>query len=241
MATCKGPACVNRQHLNKGEIQIIFGPMFSGKTTELLRRIKRFQVAKYKCVVIKYEKDKRYDKMDVATHDRQTSPAISCMQLSAVKEQVKAYEVIGVDEGQFFPDTVQFCEEMAKLRKTVIVAALDGDFQRKPFGNIIDLVPIAEKVEKLNAVCMNCFEEGSFTKRISTDTQLEVIGGVDKYMAVCRTCHESCCDFLNDEKNTVGEEKKALDLRSEKKVLNSIENFPNKVIHRNKENIECVS
>jgi len=227
--TSNGPSGVHfrhNTHENKGQIQVIFGPMFSGKTTELLRRIKRYQVAKYRCCVIKYENDKRYDKDDVSTHDMQKAKAISCSNLASIKSKVMSYEVIGVDEGQFFPDTVQFCEDMAKQRKTIIVAALDGDFQRKPFGNIIGLVPLAESVIKLTAVCMNCYGEGSFTKRICGDTQLEVIGGADKYMAACRDCHDN--DIVDDEKKILTQQ------HTKKKVLNSVENLQG---YRPKENV----
>jgi len=229
-----GPASIHfrhNTHVNKGQIQVIFGPMFSGKTTELLRRIKRYQVAKYHCAVIKYENDKRYDKEDVSTHDRQTAKALSCATLANIKSKVLSYEVIGVDEGQFFPDIVQFCEDMAKLRKTVIVAALDGDYQRKPFGNIIGLVPLAESVVKLSAVCMCCYGEGSFTKRICNDTQIEVIGGADKYMAACRDCHEN--DVMEEEKQNVNQ-------CHNRKVLNSVENLPSKGVYRSKENGHAV-
>ncbi|XP_042338599.1 thymidine kinase, cytosolic-like [Plectropomus leopardus] len=80
--------------------------------------------------------------------------------------------VIGIDEGQFFPDTVEFCEEMANLGKTIIVAALDGTFQRKPFGNILNLVPLAESVVKLHAVCMQCYKEAAYTKRIGAEKEV---------------------------------------------------------------------
>uniref|UniRef100_A0A8C7X6T1 Thymidine kinase n=1 Tax=Oryzias sinensis TaxID=183150 RepID=A0A8C7X6T1_9TELE len=88
-----------------------------------------------------------------------------------------------------FPDTVEFSEEMANLGKTVIVAALDATFQRKPFGNILSLVPLAESVVKLHAVCMQCYREAAYTKRIGVEKEVEVIGGADKYQAVCRTCY----------------------------------------------------
>ena len=87
---------------------------------------------------------------------------------------------------------VAFCEDMANFGKTVIVAGLDGTFQRKGFANFLDLVPLAEHIIKLTAVCMSCFGEGSYTKRISGDTEaVEVIGGAEKYMAVCRKCYLS--------------------------------------------------
>ncbi|XP_047143822.1 thymidine kinase, cytosolic isoform X2 [Hydra vulgaris] len=176
---------------------LIFGPMFSGKTTELLRRITRYSFARYKCLLIKYEKDIRYSNNGVSTHDQRVHEAVACTVLRDVKHLTKEFDVIGVDEGQFYPDVVQFCEEMAGMKKTVIVAALDGDFQRKPFGNVIDLVPLAESVIKLSAVCMCCYGEASFTKRLGSDTKVEIIGGADKYMAACRGCHKKQIDVVD--------------------------------------------
>lgn len=172
----------------KGQIQLIIGPMFSGKTTELMRRMKRYQIANYKCLVIKYSKDDRYDKQGIATHDRQVLPAVAAERLVDMDVLAETYDVIGVDEGQFFPDVVSFCDDMAESGKIVIVAALDGTFQKKGFGDILNLVPLAESVIKLSAVCMTCNSEGSFTKRKGQEKEVEVIGGADKYLAVCRAC-----------------------------------------------------
>ncbi|VTJ77008.1 Hypothetical predicted protein [Marmota monax] len=88
-----------------------------------------------------------------------------------------------------FPDIVEFCETMANAGKTVIVAALDGTFQRKAFGAILNLVPLAESVVKLTAVCMECFREAAYTKRLGLEKEVEVIGGADKYHSVCRLCY----------------------------------------------------
>ncbi|XP_069951822.1 thymidine kinase, cytosolic isoform X2 [Cherax quadricarinatus] len=169
--------------------QIIFGPMFSGKTTELMRRLKRYQISKHKCLIIKYANDIRYDANGITTHDKQILPAVSATVLKDLKESALEYSVIGVDEGQFFPDTVEFAEEMANCGKIVIVAALDGTYQRLQFGNILHLVPLAESVVKLTAVCMICYEEASYTKRTSSETAVEVIGGCEKYIATCRRCY----------------------------------------------------
>ncbi|CAL1278768.1 unnamed protein product [Larinioides sclopetarius] len=181
---------LNNPSRQKGQIQVIFGPMFSGKTTELIRRLRRYQIAKHKCLIVKYAKDVRYDADNIATHDRQCLSAVCATTLTDLKNTAANYSVIGIDEGQFFPDTVSFAEEMANNGKIVIVAALDGTFQRKAFGDILQLVPLAESVIKLTAVCMLCFDEASFTKRIGTETQVEIIGGTDKYMAVCRKCYK---------------------------------------------------
>ncbi|XP_023339762.1 thymidine kinase, cytosolic isoform X3 [Eurytemora carolleeae] len=173
-----------------GKVQLILGPMFSGKSTELIRRLKRYQVAKYEVLIIKYAKDVRYDENGISTHDRQTLPAVAATTLKPLTAKATAYDVIGIDEGQFFPD-ISWVEEMANMGKIVLVAALDGTFQRKPFSNIMDLIPLAEGVTKLSAVCMNCFGDAAFTKRTSQEESLEVIGGADKYMAVCRKCYLS--------------------------------------------------
>jgi len=221
-----------------GQIQLILGPMFSGKSTELIRRLKRYQIARYNCLIVKYAKDVRYDQESIATHDQQTLKATSTDKLNELKADFNEYDVIGVDEGQFFPDVVEFSEKMANYGKSVIIAALDGTFQRKGFPTILELVPLAEHIVKLNAVCMNCFGEGSFTKRISADQEVEVIGGADKYMAVCRGCFFAPViepaspriplkNLVNDKENTTETEeiphKRALfDSTAEKAIENSV-------------------
>uniref|UniRef100_F7DNI2 Thymidine kinase n=1 Tax=Ornithorhynchus anatinus TaxID=9258 RepID=F7DNI2_ORNAN len=154
----------------RGQIQVILGPMFSGKSTELMRRVRRFQIAQYKCLVIKYAKDVRYGH-SFSTHDRNTMEALPACVLRDVTQDALGVAVIGIDEGQFFPDTVEFSEAMANAGKTVIVAALDGTFQRKAFGTILNLVPLAESVVKLTAVCMECFRDASYTKRLGAEKE----------------------------------------------------------------------
>eukprot|EP00698_Gefionella_okellyi_P022423 TRINITY_DN7430_c0_g1_i2.p1 TRINITY_DN7430_c0_g1~~TRINITY_DN7430_c0_g1_i2.p1 ORF type:complete len:150 (+),score=31.34 TRINITY_DN7430_c0_g1_i2:263-712(+) len=110
-----------------------------------------------------------------------------CTRLAEVQD-VDDYDCIGIDEGQFFPDIVDWAEEQANKGKAVIVAALDGTFQRKPFGSVLDLIPLAEAVTKLTAVCINCHQPAAFSKRIGSETAVEVIGGAEKYVSVCRAC-----------------------------------------------------
>eukprot|EP01133_Synstelium_polycarpum_P005881 gene5881-6803_t len=155
--------------------------MFSGKTTELIRRIKRFNLANKKCLLIKYSKDTRYnngvnDSSLLYTHDN----AFPCSELKEAESRAADFDVIGIDEGQFFADVVPFSEQLANQGKTVIVAALDGTFQRRPFGSVLDLVPKAENITKLTAVCMICYKDASFTRRIVEDDTVELIGGADK-------------------------------------------------------------
>ncbi|XP_047001915.1 thymidine kinase, cytosolic-like [Schistocerca americana] len=196
----------------KGHIQVILGPMFSGKTTELMRRLKRYQIANYKCLVIKYKFDDRFGSEGIFTHDRQTCSAVAAVRLCEVDPC--GYDIIGIDEGQFFPDIVRFSEDMANKGKIVIVAALDGTYQRLPFGEVLSLVPLAESVIKLTAVCMVCYGEASYTKRTSSDQKVEVIGGADKYMAVCRQCYFQTSLIKNEELNKKCSPMKALNYES---------------------------
>lgn len=172
-----------------GHIELIIGPMFSGKTTELLRRIRRYSVTQRRCLVVKHRKDTRYSDTECATHDRHVHVAIPCELLGDLEQEFAAYDVIGIDEGQFFADIVTMADKLATAGKIVIVAALDGTFQRKPFGSVLELIPVAEQVDKLHAVCQLCFRDAAFTRRLGDEQQMvELIGGADLYAAVCRNC-----------------------------------------------------
>lgn len=172
-----------------GEVQVIFGPMFSGKSTELIRRIRRYTIAENKCIVLKHAIDVRQGRTsgkNIVTHDGICWSAKSCSEI--VPEELETFDVIGIDEGQFFEHIVSACETLANSGKIVIVAALDGNFQRRPFTSTIDLVSIAETVVKLSAICIVCKKDASFTKRITDETEEIVVGGSEKYAAACRKC-----------------------------------------------------
>lgn len=166
------------------------GPMFAGKTTELMRRVKREVHARRSCFVIKYAKDVRYDHDSVASHDQLTLKAQAAVAaLGDVGERWRTFDVVAVDEGQFFPDLVPFCNKVADAGKIVMISALDGDYLRKPFGQICEIVPYCESVEKLTAVCMMCHSrQASFTRRTVASAEQELIGGADMYIATCRQC-----------------------------------------------------
>ena len=178
----------------RGEIQLILGPMFSGKTTELLRRMRRYAAAGKRCVVLKHALDDRYtagDSSVASTHDRQTCSAVPVADLIGdAYDHCRDADVVGIDEGQFFPDVVEFCERLANddAGKIVVVASLDGTYRREPFGRVLELVPRAESVVKLCAVCVECHRDAAFTKRLGAETEVALIGGADKYAAVCRRC-----------------------------------------------------
>lgn len=173
-----------------GQIQVIIGPMFSGKTSELARQIRRHVIAGRKCIVIKYAEDIRYSSDSISTHDKVTYPAISATFLVDIKKDVLEYDVIGVDEGQFFPDVWEFCSEMRNLGKIVIVSALDMNWMREDFPNISKLSGRSEFVIKCKAVCVLCKQDAAYSKRLISDTNLKLIGGSEKYAAACLRCHE---------------------------------------------------
>lgn len=172
-------------------IELVLGPMYSGKTSELLRRVRRHGHAKRKCVVIKFAGDQRYADSDtVATHDRTFMAGVAASTLMPLLADARVQEalVVAIDEGQFFPDVVEFSEACAASGKVVIVAALDGCFRRRPFGRVLELVPLADSVVKLTAVCHSCAGEAAFTKRTVASQELQLIGGAEAYVPVCRVC-----------------------------------------------------
>jgi len=181
-----------------GQIQLILGPMFSGKTTELLRRIQRYSIAQAKCLLIKHSKDDRYNNSLVITHDKRTISneyidKTTCSNLKTLCDniQISEYECIGIDEAQFYSGLLEFCDHAANLGIVVVVAALSGDFERKAFGDVLQLIPLCEDVITLKSVCMSCYrEEASFSYRINTDNkEVECVGGPEDYKALCRRCY----------------------------------------------------
>ncbi|KAL3643318.1 hypothetical protein CASFOL_014133 [Castilleja foliolosa] len=180
-----------------GEIHVIVGPMFAGKTTTLLKRMKTESTNGRSVAIIKSSKDSRYGLDSIVTHDGQKLPCLPLADLSSFREKLGAekydkLEVIGIDEAQFFGDLYDFCSEAADHDgKTVIVAGLDGDYLRRSFGSVLDLIPIADSVTKLNARCELCGKNAFFTLRKTDETKTELIAGADVYMAVCRNHYVS--------------------------------------------------
>ncbi|AYP74215.1 thymidine kinase [Fowlpox virus] len=174
-----------------GEIRLIIGPMFSGKTTELVRLIRRFMISGRKCIIIKHCSDSRYTEGDleaIYTHDKISMKALSSDNLLSLVSTLDEFEIIGIDEGQFFEDIAEFSEIMANKGKIIIVAALNGDFKRDLFGNIFKLLPLSESITSLTAICSVCNNEASFSKRITDDKDVKIIGGKETYTAICRKC-----------------------------------------------------
>jgi thymidine kinase len=172
------------------KLEIIMGSMFSGKTSELIRRLKRHQVIHDNVLVINSKKDIRNESSVLQTHDKSTFECVKTNNLMSVVGSDEYYnsDVIAVDEAQFFEGLRPFVEAALKEEKHVILAGLDGDFRQRVFGELLELIPLADDVTKLKALCMECMDGtlGPFTKRTSSRMEQELIGECDVYRAVCR-------------------------------------------------------
>jgi len=178
-------------HLRRrGRIEVICGCMFSGKTEELIRRIRRAQIANKAIQIFKPITDDRYDDSDVMTHNEDRLQAFPVPSADKILSLVKtSTTVVGIDEAQFFDDTiVDVCQELADRGCRVIIAALDMDSNLEPFGPAPKIMAVAERVTKLTAVCVICGEEAHRSKRLIEGTVTIEVGGVEKYEARCRDC-----------------------------------------------------
>lgn len=173
-----------------GQIQLITGCMFSGKTTELLRRIQNYVHAEKKCLLVKSSKDTRTNGIKSHTGQKPNKfvKIIKLDNLKVLTNKFSDFDVIGIDEAQFFDGLVNVCVNLAESDKIVIVAGLNGDFKRTPFGEICKLIPQCESITKLNAICSTCKSPASFSKRICDKRCLILLGGIESYVACCRKC-----------------------------------------------------
>jgi len=171
-----------------GWIEIICGPMFSGKSEELIRRIRRAEIARLRVQIFKHAIDARYDAGSIVSHNQQSLPSVpvSCSDdiLTAIDDRT---ELVAIDEGQFF-DTgiVDICNRVANLGKRVIVAGLDLDYRAQPFGPMPQLMAAAEYVTKQLAICMTCGNPANFTQRLTASRDQIVVGAQGTYEARCR-------------------------------------------------------
>lgn len=171
-------------------MEIIVGNMFSGKTSELIRRINREKSIRKRIIVINYSQDNRYSKTGIVSHDLVKVNCIKVNKLSELpKEKFVDYDSFFIDEGQFFPDLYQFVTDLVdNHHKHVVISGLDGDFNRNSFGDICRLIPMCDSITKLKAYCVPCSNGtlAPFTKKISDSKEQVEIGGMDKYIPVCR-------------------------------------------------------
>jgi len=182
-----------------GELNVVIGPMYSGKSTELLRIYNKYK-RNYKITVINHNSDTRYGVNSVNTHNKDSIPSISVKQLkdTNIINKFNNVDVILIDEGQFFDDLYSFCKDIVdNFKKIIYVFGLSGDSNREKFGQILDLIPICDNITHLKSICNICgdVKNASFTLRKTTNKEQVSVGGSDEYMAVCRIC------WLNNNKH----------------------------------------
>jgi len=175
-----------------GWIEIVSGCMFSGKSEELIRRLRRAIIGRLRVQVFKPAVDDRYNGTQVVSHSRWRLEADRVKRSEEILERLDPRtEVVGIDEAQFFDaDLPRVCRHVADLGKRVIVAGLDMDFMGRPFGPMPELLAIAEDVEKVHAICARCGAPASYTQRLTQAKEQVIVGAADVYEARCRRCFE---------------------------------------------------
>jgi len=192
----------------KGYLELIIGPMYSGKTSKLLEIYKQCKFCDISVCVINHSLDKRYHSSMLSSHDKIMIPCLNVDHLSNLwfnngeidltefadksgHKLIRDSEVILINEGQFFNDLHNVVSDMLKNNKVVYICGLDGDFERKRFGQILDLIPLCDKVNKLTSLCSNCKNgtPGIFSMRITNEKEQTIIGS-ENYIPVCRLCYD---------------------------------------------------
>ena len=175
--------------MNKGCIEIICGSMFSGKTEELIRRLKRAKFAKLKITVFKPKVDVRYDNKNVVSHNKEKILAIPINSPEEIIPLAEGSQVVAIDEAQFFNhNLVTVCNSLANKGKRVIIAGLDMDFLGKPFGIMPQLLAIAESITKVHAICLECGAVANYSFRLTKNEELVQLGQKSEYKPLCRKC-----------------------------------------------------
>lgn len=176
----------------KGWIEVICGSMFSGKTEELIRRLKRVKLANLKVEIFKPSIDTRYDDLDIVSHDTNaihSTPVDNAQKILLLAQNV---DVIGIDEAQFFDDSLpDVCDQLAYLGIRVIVAGLDMDYMGNPFGQMPFIMAKADYVTKLHAICVKCGDIANYSYRKFPDEDQLMLGSMDVYEPRCRKCYKN--------------------------------------------------
>jgi thymidine kinase len=178
---------------NAGWMEAICGPMFSGKSEELIRRLRRASIARKRVQVFKPTLDDRYSSSEIVTHNDNRMRSDSVSSASEILERVDwRTQVVGIDESNFFgPDLVAVANQLADSGKQVIVAGLDTDYMGRPFQPMPDLLAVAESITKTLAICMRCGNPAKHTQRLVESNELIFVGAAGAYEARCRRCFEA--------------------------------------------------
>jgi thymidine kinase len=174
----------------RGWIEVICGSMFSGKTEELIRRLKRAQIARLKVEIFKPNVDNRYSEEKIVSHDANAILSTSVTSATEILLHVADVEIVGIDEAQFFYSELPYvCEQLANRGVRVIVAGLDMDFKGKPFGPMPQLLATAEYITKVHAICMSCGELAHNSYRTAKSESQILVGEKESYVPLCRNCY----------------------------------------------------
>ncbi len=178
--------------LRKGSIEVICGSMFSGKTEELIRRLKRAKFAKQRVEIFKPKIDTRYHEEEVVSHDRNSIVSTPVESSGSILLMTSEVDVVGIDEAQFFDDgLVGVVSQLADNGIRVIIAGLDMDFRRNPFGPMPNLMAIADDVYKVHAICMRCGSLAYVSHRLVEGEKQVLLGEVNEYEPICRDCYNA--------------------------------------------------
>ena len=188
----------------RGRIEVICGSMFSGKTEELIRRLRRAQFARQRVEIYKPAIDTRYSEDDVVSHDSHALSSTPVDSSASILLFTSEADVVGIDEAQFFDDgLIDVCNQLADSGVRVIVAGLDMDFRGRPFGPMPGLCAIADEVSKVHAICVKCGELATFSHRTVKDEKQVLLGETAEYEPLCRTCYRRA---MRDEQEENGRE-----------------------------------
>ncbi len=182
---------IPHKHLpqNTGWIEVVCGSMFSGKTEELIRRLRRAQIARQRVAIVKHAIDLRYAEDRIVSHSGVSLPSITVKHARDIAARIGDVDVVGIDEAQFFDlELVEVCEEFANQGKRVIVAGLDQDYLGKPFEPMPQLLALAEYITKTLAICVVCGNPANRTQRVTLNPERVLVGASEAYEARCRSC-----------------------------------------------------
>jgi len=216
-----------------GKIKLILGPMFSGKSTRLVETVRKYTYKNKKTVLVNFIDDKRYsENSQIVTHDLNKYDSLSCKMLGEIYDIIKNYDVIGIDEGQFYSDVVNISEKLAYNGKIVIIAALSGNFKMEPFETVSKLISKADKIKLMKAYCFYCQRTAGFSLRTVCSDQEILIGAGEAYRPVCKKCyykysnikHDFLEDVIKEEINIFSSGKKEEKSNDKNEFLNSEKN-----------------
>ena len=193
----------NGEMMRRGRIEVICGSMFSGKTEELIRRMKRAMFARQKVEIFKPALDTRYSNEDVVSHEGNSIPSTPIDSSASILLMAQDYDVIGIDEAQFFDEhIVEVCNQLAYQGVRVIVAGLDLDFKGEPFGPMPRLLAIADEVSKVHAICVRCGALAYVSHRLVNEEKQVLLGEKMEYEPLCRDCYRRAQEEAHNKENT---------------------------------------